>query len=83
MHFETVYYNDPEEALDTCCDVTCGVCSFLSYYGLPFFPVWLIYKLGRATDPNRLQLSHCGGKQDDPRGEQNMVIIAPPQHTSV
>jgi len=61
----------------------CLVCGLLGYIGNLFFPIYLSYKLAKANDPERLELSHSGGRRDDPRGEQNRVIAAPPSHTSV
>jgi len=81
--FETVRCVRQDATLDKVCEMTCLACFFLSYIGLLFLPAYLSYKLSRANEPEPLELIHHGGRRDDPRGEQNRAIAAPPGHTSV
>lgn len=84
LYFDAVQCtSDLAKPVDFNLDASVSMCLWPGYVGFCVFPIWLIYKLGKANDPNRLQLSHRGGKHDDPRGPENRVIAAPSSHTSV
>jgi len=81
LYCHTVQYS--EKPFNTAIDTAMELCLWCSCFAYFCVPVWLIFKSAKANDPDCLHLSHHGGRRDDPRGEQNRVIAAPPSHTSV